>query len=391
MIHWQDLSRLIRTVSRTRLRPGDKSYLSAFLMEKDIPWGQLIKMAEMHGVAGLMYYHLAGFSAFKTAHGPALKYLRERYQQIRKENLECLSEAEGISHHLEASGASAMVLQGLPVLKRYRYPGLRPMGDMDILVRPHEKGRVIDLLRQCGYTVSNPVYPNILYRGSVWLDIHTHVLNLDRIEAREYLFPKNVSALWQRAKPFFRGSQGLLRPNPYDGVILQAAHALKHSYNRMIWLVDLLESLRFLIHDKNDWITLIDRCRFWHQEKVVLYSLIILKGTLGFELPGWVETNLGFQKLNPIENHLLRLKVNGFSSSEYCMALWLFTVDGFHNRLRFFKETLFPRQDIMDQIYSQNHRQPSLLLRLNRMGKAAEILWQNARRAIRFSFQRGPD
>ncbi len=388
MIYWQDLSRLIRTVSRIRLRPTDISYLSSFLTNKAIPWEQLIKMAEMEGVAGLMYYHLSGFHPFRTLHGPGPGRLKEIYQQIREENIERLSEAERISKHLEASGLSGMVLQGLPVLRKYRYLGLRPMGDMDILVRPDEKACVIDLLQQCGFTVTNPVYPNILYGGGLWLDIHTHVLNLDRIEAREYLFPKELSSLWQRAKPFLRGSKGLLRPDPYDELILQAAHTLKHSYDRMIWLVDLGIMLESLIRSKNDWKKLIKQCRFWHQEKVVLYSLIVLEGILGFEILNEVKSEFGFQKLNRIEKYLLRLKVNGFSSSEYCMALWIFTISGFRKRLAFVNETLFPRQDIMDQIYSRNHRHPSLWLQIKRGGKAGEILWQNLYRAIRFSFQR---
>ena len=391
MINWQDLSRLIRTVSRIRLHPSDISYLSEFLANNTIPWDQLIRMAEMEGVAGLMYYHLSGFHTFRTVHGPASMRLKKIYRKIRDENIESLSEAERISSHLEASGFSAMVLQGLPVLRRYRYPGLRPMGDMDILVRPDEKACVIDLLQNRGFTAKNPVYPNILYGGGLWLDIHTHVLNMDRIEAREYLFPKELSSLWQRAKPFLRGSKGLLRPNPYDGFILQAAHALKHSYHRMIWLVDLGITLESLIQSKNDWTKLIKRCRFWHQEKVVLYTLIVLEGILGFEILNEVKSELGFQKLNRIEKYLLRLKVNGFSSSEYCMALWFFAISGFRKRLEFINETLFPKQDIMDQIYSRDHRHPSFWLQIKRGGKAAEILWQNLYRAIRFSFQRGSE
>ena len=387
MIPWPDVYLLIKTLSRIRLRSADTAYLSSFLRKPDIPWKTVVRVAEMQGVAGLMYYHLGRFRAFQSAYGSAFRRLKAMYQQIREENITCLSDAERISEHLEASESSAMVLQGLSVLKRYRYPGLRPMGDMDILVRPEDRACVIVELHHCGFRVSNPVYPNIFYNGRSWLDLHTHVLNLDRIEAREYLFPKELSALWSRAKPFFRNSRGLLRPDSYDAVILQAAHALKHGYSRMIWLVDLNEMLASLICSGKDWQRLIERSRFWHQQKVVLYALIILEGTLDMVLPAWVKSALGGRKLKGIEKHLLRLKINGFSSSEYCMALWMFAIRGFPNRLRFLYETLFPRPEVMDQIYIRSRRRPSRMVRVNRALKAAGLLRRNLQRVARFSFR----
>ena len=173
-----------------------------------------------------------------------------------------------------------MALQGLTLFQIYKKPGLRPMGDMDLLIKADAFPRVVSLLQDIGFHIPNPVYPKNLFKNGLWLDIHTHILNLDRIRSRQYIFPWDLSDLWHRALPLFKRSKGLLRPDPLDNFIVLAAHTLKHSYSRMIWIVDLNESLRVSISNPQKWDQLVERTKFWKQEKTILYGFTILEGIL---------------------------------------------------------------------------------------------------------------
>ena len=68
-------------------------------------------------------------------------------------------------------------------------------------------------------------------------------------------------------------------------------------------------------------------------------------------IPGNVKKEMGFSRLGAIEKYLIRLRLKGFRSSGMCVVLWMFNIDGFGRKLRFFWETLFPRKDVMRQIY----------------------------------------
>jgi len=383
MTTWEDLNRLIRVIARPRLDPGRNAILERFL-GLDVPWGPLIQLAETEGVAGFLHSHLAG----KNIPVSVRKRLANHFAEIRRSGQRMISEAAALSAALEQKGLSVIALQGLSILDLYAEPGLRPLGDMDLLARPDQKEAVKAALQERGYRVSGGVYPDIFYRDGLWIDLHTHVLNLERIETRTYLFPRDLSALWVRAKPMFTPHSGILRPDPWDNFVLLSVHALKHGYLRILWIADLNMILTHTATSSNGWYRVIERARFWCQEKTTLYGLIILEGTLGVRVPGWVKQALGSQKLNPAENYLLRLKLNGFSSQEYGIFLWLFAVDGFSRRIRYLFETLFPKPPIMDQIYSHRPAHRPLARRVHRMLEAGSTLWQNGRRAVRISLRK---
>ena len=139
-------------------------------------------------------------------------------------------------------------------------------------------------------------------------------------------------------------------PDPFDNFVALAAHALKHSYSRLIWLVDLHECLLELAGNPGGWEEVVKRVRFWQQERVVLYALILVERIFGLQVPMPAKQELGINRLNALEKHLLRLKLKGFSSRGLCYVLWLCNIRGAGNKLKFIKETVFPKEAIMVQI-----------------------------------------
>lgn len=258
--------------------------------------------------------------------------------------------AKALSDKLEQVGIPVLALQGLSLTKLYGDAGLRPLYDMDLMVKPGHKGRLKELLKQAGFHAPHPEYPDILGKGAVLVDIHTHILNLDRINNRRHIFPMDLTFMWKRAVPLFDKQDGFLYLDPFDNFVALAAHALKHSYSRLIWLVDLHECLLELTGDPGGWEEIVKRTRFWQQEKMVLYALILVESILGLQVPLRIKHELGIARLNILEKYILRLKIRGFSSNGLCEILWLCNIKGAGNKLKFIKETVFPRDEIMAQI-----------------------------------------
>ena len=379
MIYWQDMKRFIRVISRIHPDPNQERFILQCL-DQDVPWEQLILLAQSEGVDGLLYHHLNHLGVGIPEASWAC--LRDIYIGYKRNHERITDEAQLISDHLQQNNLSAIALQGLSLTHVYNTPGIRPMGDMDILVKPDERDRVVNLLQDIGYHIPNPVYPNNLIKNRLWLDVHTHILNLDRIRSRRYVFPMDLSALWNRAQPLFKSSTGILNPDPIDNFVLLSLHTLKHSYSRTIWLIDLYESLQGIVSQADGWKKIIERTRYWQQEKIVSYGLMVLEGILGFNIPVRVKEKLKFEKFGKIEKYLLRLRIKGFKQPGYYIALWFLSIKGIRNRLEFLRETAFPQDDTMEQIYLKSSKNNRFAQWIGRMIQSVVLLGNGIKQAF---------
>lgn len=378
----------IRCISRIHLTQAEVDHVLHFV-KKDVPWEHLEVLADIEGVAGFVYYHMKNLGLLGLLPKPALRRLEGTYSQTKKYTLAIVREAEALSSRLKQAHIPVLALQGLSLIGVYGDPGLRQLGDADLMVKPGHKQRLKELLLQAGYRTPDPTYPDLLYKADVLIDIHTHILNLDRIRNRCHLFPENLTLMWERATSFFDQTDGLLRLDPYDNFIALAAHALKHSYSRLVWLADLHESLLRWIKNPDGWERMVERTRFWQQEKVVLYALILMERIFDLKVPLWVKCDLGIQRLNILEKHAIRLKLRGFSSGELCYALWLCNIKGTGKKLEFIRETVFPSGEIMAQIFPLKSGAGNRLVCPKRIVNTIILLCKNLRKALAFSFRAG--
>jgi len=386
MVGWQDLIKFLRCVSKTCLTEKEVEFIRGF-SQGEVPWESLRALAEMEGVSGLLYHHLKTLDLLDGLPQSLAGPIQKTYLRTKQHTLAIAAEAKALSARLDEAGIPVVALQGLSLLSVYADPGLRELGDADLMVKPGHKQTLKMSLWEAGYRMASFAYSDLFYKDGIWFDIHTHILNLDRIQNRRYLFPEDLTPMWERAIPFSDQSDGLLLLDPYDNFIALAAHALKHSYSRLIWLSDLHESLLKLATKPNSWELMVDRARFWQQEKVVLYALILMERTFDLKVPLWVKSELGIHRLNILEKHLLRLKLRGFSSGELCIALWLCNIKGVGRKLKFMRETVFPRGEIMAQIFPRSSRATKGSVYARRIAQSISLVGKNLRQALTYSFR----
>jgi len=140
--------------------------------------------------------------------------------------------------------------------------------------------------------------------------------------------------------------------------------------------------LQGIVSQTDGWNRLIKRARYWKQERIVSYGLIVLEGILGVTIPEWVKEKLKFEQLRPIEKYLLRLRIKGFNRPEYYIALWFLSIQGIRNRLEFLRETAFPQDDTMDQIYLKSSIRNRLSRWIGRMIQSMILLGNGIGQAL---------
>ena len=174
----------------------------------------------------------------------------------------------------------AIPLKGLHLAHRlYPAPGLRDMGDLDLLVRRCRLREADAALRKLGYRpefdpeqVDGGTLNAVEYDrdGAMPVHLHWHVSNAS---LPHFMYRVDIDEIWREAR------EGMLAPHHL--LVTLCEHALKHSYSHLIHLTDIELAARGV-----DWPAAVDAARRWGLERAVYYALVLLRDLMERESPG---------------------------------------------------------------------------------------------------------
>ena len=180
-------------------------------------------------------------------------------------------------------------------------------------------------------------------------DLHTHILWADRIKARELLLSKSQESIYQDTRIIHFEGQEALCLSRYDQVLYLSLHALKHNVDRLIWLVD----IKNLLADwkRSDWEGLMNRARELGQEKTISYIFFLLLYLLDFRPPREARHLVERKRLHFLERKVLRERIKRDSLPIWSSLILFSSGKGLQKRFSFILETLFPRPEILRQVF----------------------------------------
>ncbi len=329
---------------------------------------RLISIAFKEGIGGILYYYLKE----KNVPEPLLTALREYYQNIAALNLVHLAALVRLEEALKDEEIEVLVLKGASLLDAvYLGIGMRPMDDLDLMVRPWDRERVANVLIRLGYKREARLR-HVYKRERVTMDLHSHALNIDRIASRASLFPRGMKPVWKNAVPWRKDVRWLRRPDDTDNVFLLSQHLMKHSFSRLIGLVDIL----LIVRDRDDafWKRLHDRMVYLKQMRPFLYILYLLNRYFGLKPPKGSGFNNSLRALPRIERSILDLRIQGRPMNRLGPLLALFSIQTLRGRIIFFWETVFPKKEVLNQEFISTIKGERLLFYPSRIFHTTAIL-----------------
>jgi len=205
-----------------------------------------------------------------------------------------LHEALPLLRRLAGEGEPAMLFKGAALL--HLLPGghgIRPMGDVDVLVRPHQVDTAVDALNDAGFLGPGDARLALLrrhghaahftLRGLTTVDLHWHSLH----------GPVDDSALFADASTMELAGTPVLLPRPEDTVVHVCAHAMSvqpMDRHRVRWLADL--ALLVGAHAELDWGVVIARAREGQVAPAVADALRTARNAVELPVPEWVLSEL---------------------------------------------------------------------------------------------------
>lgn len=233
-----------------------------FTPDRPLDWDYLVSAAERQGIAPLLHdaltrHPLAG------APEPVTTQLYRLYWATHFLNRDLLNELNRVLEAASAAGIDVLPLKGaLLAAAYYPTPALRPMSDLDLLVRPDDLERMAGLLHSLGYLqvdaspsyaaddrldrasrehiwiISRPEMTALIeFRGEALQAAMARLSDLDASLATR--LRDHAAAIWSRAHRQ-TDARRTWRLSKEDLLLHVAAHlAAQHSEFRLIWLHDI--------------------------------------------------------------------------------------------------------------------------------------------------------
>jgi hypothetical protein len=352
MMEW-DVDRFLVCCVRARYDSSALHEARRIAHTEDVDWDQFLRQALVHTVAPLVYYTLRDDRDILPDR--VREELRIAYYQASASNALLYEELADILRAFHGAGIPVILLKGAALAQgTYGNVALRPMSDLDILVRDEAMLRAEGLLAQRGYAVlkgahsglRHMTFKNTARSTHTLVEIHSHV-----VSSPYYRQAMPEQWLWQDPAALAIDGVPALTLSPEATIVHSCLHFLDHIavQGTLLWLCDIAE----VVQRKNvDW----DRLtRATGEFRIVLPVRSLLETcqeTLGLSLPGQVLDRIRSLRPGFVERRAYQFCLSNSRSTASKTLFDFLATPGLVPRVRLLSSRLFPPRSYIRTRYS---------------------------------------
>jgi hypothetical protein len=223
------------------------------LVKMDIDWDTLISQSMMHGTSGLLFRHLSALQPDAGVPKEVLERLYDFYLNITASNLQQMAAFQKAADAFAEVDVDLILLKGAALAESlYGDIGLRPMSDVDLIIREDDWPKVCKVLKSLNYHSVGQEFATLPPKLTRY-DIQSHVQCVSPMETcLEFQFDLftmgigmlDMDGVWERSREVVISGRAVRVPGPEDQLLHLLIHANRHGCSRLKWLVDIAEYLR---------------------------------------------------------------------------------------------------------------------------------------------------
>jgi hypothetical protein len=349
-------NKLLLCCARNTISEGTLIHIKA-LLSRPLDWNEVLKSAQRHGIKPLLYHHLNGIPEHRFIPQHVILQLEEAYHGSIAGNMYLYAVLSKILDAFREKGIKIIILKGAGLAKTvYANIGLRPMRDIDLLVKKKDLACIKEIMSDLHYGTregfSEEHYrknhfhlPLYVHPEKPTLEIHWHIVREPSLI--------DIEQWWERAGVLTIGSGQSLLPSPEDMLIHLCLHLFNHGYKTILLrdLCDISETAWYYRKEIN-WKRLqneINRCEIQKPVYTILSLVNALQPDDENPLCRLDSAYVDPKFLALLQNQIFRDKA--FFSAFPNQFVQSIAVDKFSDGLTILLEILFPSREVMAEEY----------------------------------------
>lgn len=278
--------------SRSRLTAGELAAIS------DSLWQKVLDRAVEGEVEGLLYRRLSSKSLAPAVPDSVLQKLKDLYFCSAMCNRKVRDDAGAVLGALRRNGIEVAVLKGAYLAEAvYRDVALRPMTDIDLLVRSSELARAEKILVELGFgsgqrpdvDATRALHHHLTpFKGTGTTTVEVHW----NIEQPNSPFSIDIEGLWHRARPSVVAGVHVLGLGPADLLLHLCTHASYHHRfgidHRHGIALKHLHDIAFVateLRDEIDWTELVAIANADGRARYIYATFVLVSAMFGTRFP----------------------------------------------------------------------------------------------------------
>lgn len=351
---------------RGRRDPAALEAARKFIACVDLDWHFLRRVAQTEGVAPLLYDIVRGQ---KLVPPPVEEDWRRFYYTTALRNIRLLHELEDVVRHLAAEGVTVIALKGAALVETvYGNSAVRPMADVDLLVRGNGVPTVLSVLVSLGYrpadvetspgTLADWETERLLRKNGrvpTLIDVHWSLFGNYYHE-----YTLSMDWFWQTALPARMLNTPCLVLGPEGQLLHLCAHPLyQHGQNdepTLLWLHDVAEVIAHY-QAETDWQQVLARAKAYDLVLPLQSVLTRVADKWHAPIPNDIQEQLRLLRPSPTEVRVFNWRTAGRRPG-VAENLWtvLAGMPGWRCRFAYAWRNLFPSPAYMRERYRIPHR-----------------------------------
>ena len=324
-------------------------------------WNVVVDTAERLGLAGLLLEALpdAGVSPPESAE----RALRAAATAVASANVHRTRCFRPVARAFDEAGIPLMLLKGAALqLSIYRRPHLRPMSDVDCMVRPEDLDRAVAVLSSLGCRrgaalVRDDFFPRYFNEVEYFtpndpaIRIDLHVRPFRPLRYAQRVPPE---AFWTDAVAADLDGVPVWIPGLSAMLVHLAAHAAIHGAERLLWLYDIHRFVRFHAAEL-DWGAVVLCAENWGLALPVRVALDRVEDAFGLSVPAGVMDRLRRSRVGGRDRLALWHAPRDEAHPLGHLLVDLLCTRGLRFRAGYLAAVLWPQAQHLGSIYPYRH------------------------------------
>jgi hypothetical protein len=219
-------------------------------------WDELIRQSRRHSVTPLLYYRIKAIDPAPGIPAQVIQKLREIYLFSAESSMKRYHELSKWLRSIQNEGIQVIVLKGA-ALAELIYPNiaLRPMFDVDLLIKAEDFWRIDEILSGAGFKSDKRIL--LSKRHIYWVRHIAYMSKAIQLELHPKIYELPNLRPWTNVAHAEIASVDTLVLGPDDLLLHACIHLLDHMYIRedssgyLIWWYDIASILKFYQEELN--------------------------------------------------------------------------------------------------------------------------------------------